>query len=355
MAGKFEWHKFSEVNLDDPFFESLKADYEEFPVWFKKKSDAGEYTLVFHDEQGVGAFVYLKKENDTIQLMNKTLPAIPRVKIGTLRLAERFRGMRLGEGALGVSLWKWRDDKAEDIYVTIFKKHSELIDLFERFGFKCVGMNTRGECVYLKSRSKIDYSDPYKAFPFIRANFSKAGLIPIFERFHDRLFPYSELKIRKREIEEETAGNGVTKVYIGSPHTAMHYEVGEPVFIYRIFEGDTGKTYKSAVTSYCTITKMDVIKNNGRATMSLTDFVRNAGNKTVFTPDELASKYAQSNVVMLELVYNGFFGKGHNVIHKNLKDNGLFDAHPYNLYYTREQFIKILELGDVDVQNVIIN
>lgn len=356
MPGKFEWHKFSEVNIDDPFFDLLKADYEEFPVWFNKKSDAGEFALVFEDEQGVGAFVYLKRENEAIQLMDKTLPAIPRVKIGTLRLAERYRGMRLGEGALGVSLWKWRDDKVEDIYVTVFEKHSELISLFERFGFKCVGMNSRGECIYLKSRNKIDYTDPYKAFPFIRASFSKAGLLPIFERFHDRLFPYSELKIRKREIEEETAGNGITKVYIGSPYTAMHYEVGEPVGIYRIFEGDSGKTYRSAVTSYCTITKMDVIKNNGRATMSLADFVKNAGNKTVFTVDELTSTYnGQNNVVMLEVVYNGFLGKGHNVIHKNLKEQGLFDVHPYNLDYTKEQFIKLLEMGDVDVQNVIID
>ncbi len=355
MAGKFEWHKFSEVNLGDPFFDSLKADYVEFPEWFKKKSDAGEYTLVFHDEQGVGAFVYLKRENEVIELMDKTLPAIPRVKIGTLRLAERFRGMRLGEGAIGVSLWKWKDDKAEEIYVTVFEKHTELINLFERFGFKCVGMNSRGECIYLKSRKKIDYSDPYKAFPFINPGFSKAGLIPIFERFHDRLFPYSELKIKRREIEEETAGNGITKVYIGTPYTAMHYEVGEPVGIYRIYEGDTGKTYKSAVTSYCTITKMDVIKNNGRATMSLSDFIKNAGNKTAFSPEELTSIYNQNNVVMLELVYNGFFGKGHNVIHKNLKEQGLFDAHPYNLDYTKDQFIKLLGMGDVDVQNVIID
>lgn len=355
MAGKFEWYKFSEVNLDDPFFDSLKADYEEFPVWFKKKSDTGEYALVFHDEQGVGAFVYLKRELEAIQLTDKTLPAIPRVKIGTLRLAERFRGMRLGEGALGVSLWKWRDGKADDIYVTVFKKHSELISLFERFGFKCVGMNSRGECVYLKSRSTIDYSDPYKSFPFIRSNFRKAGLIPIFESFHDRLFPYSELKIKRREIEEETAGNGVTKVYVGTPYTPMHYEVGEPVGIYRIFEGETGKTYKSAVTSYCTITKIDVIKNNGRAIMNLADFVKNAGNKTVFTPEELAGIYAKKNVVMLELLYNGFFGKGHNVIHRDLKEQGLFDAYPYNLDYTKEQFIKLLEMGDIGVQNVIIN
>ncbi|HZK56255.1 MAG TPA: hypothetical protein VFC84_19030 [Desulfosporosinus sp.] len=356
MAGKFEWRKFSEVNLDDHFFDALKADYEEFPVWFKKKSNAGEYALVFNDEQGVGAFVYLKRENEAIQLMDKTLPPIPRVKIGTLRLAERFRGMRLGEGALGVTLWKWRDDKAEDIYVTVFEKHSELISLFERFGFECVGMNSRGECIYLKSRSKIDYSDPYKAFPFIRASFSKAGLLPIFERFHDRLFPYSELKIRKREIEEETAGNGITKVYIGSPYTAMHYEVGEPVGIYRIYNGEGAKTYRSTVTSYCTIAKIDIIKNNGQATMSISDFVKNAGNKTVFTTDELTEIYnGKSNVVMIELVYNGFFGKGHNVIHKNLNEQGLFTTYPYSIEYTKDQFIKILEMGDVDVQNVIID
>ena len=41
-------------------------------------------------------------------------------------LAERFRGLRLGEGALGVSLWKWQELKSEEIYVTIFEKHTEL-------------------------------------------------------------------------------------------------------------------------------------------------------------------------------------------------------------------------------------
>lgn len=357
MAGKFEWHKFSEVDLDDCFFDSLKKDYKEFPDWFKKKSAAGENALVFHDELGVGAFVYLKQENEAIKLSDSTLlPAIPRIKIGTLRLAERYRGMRLGEGALGVSLWKWREDRAEEIYVTVFEKHSELISLFERFGFICIGTNLRGECIYLKSRSKIDYCDPYKSFPFIRSDFSKAGLIPIYERYHDQLFPYSELKIKKREIEEETAGNGVTKVYIASPFTAVHYEIGEPVYIYRIYEGDTGKTYKSAVTSYCTITKMEVIKSNGNAAICLNDFIKNAGNKTVFSPEELTVTYeSQKNIVMMELVYNGYFGKGHNVIHKDLNDQGLFKSHPYQLDFSKDQFVKILEMGNVDVQNVIID
>lgn len=356
MLNKFEWRRFSEVSLEDPFFNSLKSDYEEFPAWFKKKSDAEEWALIFNDEYGIGSFVYLKKENEPIELVDKILPAIPRIKIGTLRLAKRLRKQRLGEGALGVSLWRWQEARLDEIYVTVFEKHTELINLFERFGFRFVGMNARGECVYLKSRKDLDYGDPYKSFPFISSNFERAGLIPVYESFHDRLFPFSELKGNKYEIEEETAGNGITKVFIGSPYKAMHYTEGEPVVVYRIFEGERGKTFKSVVTSFCTITKVEVVKDNGWPMISLKDFVENAGNKTVFTPKELSGIYnKRPNVVMLELVYNGFFGKGHNVTHKTLKDKRLFETYPYQIEYTKEQFIEILKMGDVDVQNVIIN
>ncbi|HVJ47911.1 hypothetical protein [Desulfitobacterium sp.] len=42
MPGKFQWCKFSDVDLNDPFFYSLKNDYSEFPNWFAKKGTAGE-------------------------------------------------------------------------------------------------------------------------------------------------------------------------------------------------------------------------------------------------------------------------------------------------------------------------
>jgi L-amino acid N-acyltransferase YncA len=338
------------------FLDSLKSDYEEFPDWFAKKSTAGESALVFYDEQGIGSFVYLKEENEPIELTTGSLPAMPRLKIGTLRLAERFRGQRLGEGALGVSLWRWQEKQLKEIYVTVFDKHTALINLFEHFGFRCEGKNPRGEFVYIKSRDSIDYSDAYKAFPFIRPDFNKAGIIPVKENFHDRLFPYSELKGNNIEIEEETAGNGITKVYIGMPYTPVHYATNEPVCIYRIFQGAGQKTYKSVITSYCTITKLEIIKEKTICHVSLNDYIDTAGNKTVFTEEELTKIYKENvNVVMLEMVYNGYFGKGHNVTHKELTDNGLFNAHPYNIDYSKDEFIKILEMGDVDVQNVIID
>lgn len=55
------------------------------------------------------------------------------------------------------------------------------------------------------------------------------------------------------------------------------------------------------------------------------------------------------------MVYNGYFGKGHNVIYKELKDNKLFESYPYSIVYGRDEFIKILEMGDIDVQNTIID
>ena len=48
MAGKFQRKCFSEINLDDPFFDSLKADYPGtanstgFITWFRKKASSGK-------------------------------------------------------------------------------------------------------------------------------------------------------------------------------------------------------------------------------------------------------------------------------------------------------------------------
>lgn len=37
MSGKFQWRRFTDVDISDSFFDSLKKDYAEFPNWFAKK------------------------------------------------------------------------------------------------------------------------------------------------------------------------------------------------------------------------------------------------------------------------------------------------------------------------------
>ena len=97
MAGKFERKFMKDINLDDPFFDSLKTDYPGsanstgFVEWFHKK--ANEKALVFEDEDGVGAFIKLKPgEIEEIRLQDGTiLPKMDRLKISTIKILERFK------------------------------------------------------------------------------------------------------------------------------------------------------------------------------------------------------------------------------------------------------------------------
>ena len=355
---RFAWTRFADCVLEDPFFDSLKGAYKEFPQWFRKKANAGEEALVSRDDDGIIAFVYLKLENEPIALRDKIVPAAKRLKIGTFKMGERYQGQRAGEGAMGVALWRWQETKCDEVYATMFKEQQRLISLFERFGFQKIGDNERGEQVYLRSRKHVDYSDAYTSFPFINPAIRKAGIIPINADFHDRLFQFSELKGTKREVEQEAAGNGMSKVYIATPSQPLSYEVGEPIFIYRKAEDrENNRPYfQSCVTSFATVTKILVVKNNGVAQVSLSDFITQAGNKTIFSEDVLRHVYQEkANVVMLEMAYNGVFGKGHNVIYGDLHEAGLFDKYPYAIEYSREQFVRILEMGGRDAKNIVID
>lgn len=102
MAGKFSLKKFADIDLNDEFFDSLKADYPGtenstgFIEWFAKKAETGATALVFEDKIGLGAFVALKIEEEEIELQSTVLPKMERLKISTFRISERYRRQRIG-------------------------------------------------------------------------------------------------------------------------------------------------------------------------------------------------------------------------------------------------------------------
>lgn len=255
-------------------------------------------------------------------------------------------------------MWAWQETLFEEIYLTVFEKHEDIILLIEKFGFICQGKKENGECVYVKNRKNIDYSTPRRAFPFIRPNFSSAGVLPIYSYYHDRLLPYSELSNTNQEFWDEAAGNGITKDFIATPFAKSleHLKEGNPVFLYRISNDKTSKTYKSCITSFATITKRIIIKESGRPNFNLKEFIEICGNKSIFSNEKLKKLYNKNKtLIVFELVYNGFFGKGNNVIHKKLKERGLFDKYPYEIVYSKDEFIDILEMGNKRAENIIID
>ena len=367
MPGKFELQKFADIDLNDTFFDELKRDYPGtatstgFVSWFQKKSEEGRTALVFYDEEGLGAFVCIKAETESIALKNGILPKKQRTKISTLRIAERYRGQRLGEGAIGLVLWKWQALGHEEIYVTVFPDHDDLIGQLERFGFIRMGENADGERIYLRSRTKVDYSDPYKAFPFVNPDFKNAGYLLVNDFYHDTLFPYSELKNTLQTAVAINAANGLTKIYVGAQYTTPPYKIGEPILIYRIHTGNGQKKYKSCLTSFCIVTNVIAVKRSGRTLITFDELIQKIGNKSVFDVNELRSKYNnQTHMFVVEMLYAGYFGEGNNVNMDWLETHGYWsksfgEIYPALIRLSADQFKSILKEGNIDVDNVIID
>ncbi|MCB5442401.1 GNAT family N-acetyltransferase [[Ruminococcus] lactaris] len=362
MPGKFSLRSFTDIDLSDSFFNSLKNDYQgsskttEFNAWFKAKAAEGRSALVFDDEEGLGAFIAIKHECERIELDEKTMPAIERMKISTFLISPRYRGQRLGEGAIGLVLWKWQDWGCDEVYVTVFETHNDLISQLEKFGFELAG-HRDGECVYVKSRKRIDYSDAYKSFPFVKPNFDEAGYIAVNDYFHNTLFPYSELRRRTTPKIILDVSNGISKTYIGSSTSQLGFKAGDPVFIYSKHTGNGQPGYKSCVTTYCIVKDIVQVKQHGRALLSYEEYLARISNKSVYDPIELQNQYNnKSSLILIELVYYGFFGAGNNLNWVWLKNNGCWEnSHPLMQRLTKEQFKKILKAGNLDVSNVIID
>lgn len=358
MAGAYKWKKLSECNIYDPFFDSLKRDYPEFEQWFLKKSQNGDSAFTYSDDYGLGAFVMLKyDECEEIECLNGVkLPARKRLKISTLKLADHVQGNRLGEGAIGIALWKWMESDDDEIYVTVFPKHNKLVDMLEKFGFSNVSNNKRGELILLRSKSNIDFSTPYTSFPFISKSQNEVTLLPIEAEWHDKLFPYSELKNTVQETEEFAAANGMTKTYICFPCSEPSYKENQPILIYRKSKDPLNRTHKSVITSYGTIVGFFKIKQNWRTFKSFDEFKQIVGNKSVFTDDEIYQFYSkQKNLYVIELVYNHAFGAGNNINHRTLNDMGIWrDGHPFQATYTMDEFKTILNLANQSINKLIL-
>lgn len=354
VAGAYKWKRLSDIDISDSFFDSLKEDYPEFEKWYIDKAKKQKQAFAYIDEHGLGAFVMLKSgENEEIALETRILPNCSRLKISTLKLSERVEGNRLGEGAIGIALWKWLESDDEEIYVTVFDKHKKLIDMLKKFGFILAGRNAKGEGVYLRSKQHIDFATPYSSFPFINKEQEFIAMLPIEPEWHDKIFPYSELKNTLQDTEEFAAANGMTKTYICFPYTPPVYISNMPIMIYR--KSNEYKGYKSVVTSYGTVVRFEKIKQNNQKIKSYEEYINIVGNKSVFTDEEIKSFYdKRSNLYVLELVYNHAFGEGHNVNYNTLKYSGIWkDCHPFQAKYSMNDFRKILSYAKQDENKLI--
>lgn len=346
----YQIKKFSDCNLNDPFFDSLREDYGSFNDWFMRKGTEGAEAFVSESDDRMEAFVYVKKD-DMGPAGDLTDP--PFMKIGTLKITSEAEGTRLGEGAIGLALWEWQQSDYNQIYLTVYPKHEKLIGLIERYGFEQTGMKG-DELVFSKDKRKIPLDDPdipwLKMFPYLDSDFTRGVYIPIEAAYHDNMFQYSDLSNTEQHTAPMPVANGITKVFIATPFEHIDYRPRDIALIYRITDSTRDKQYKSVVTSYCTVCAVEWIKRNGEycTGKSWETFIKSVGNKTVYPIQTLENVIGKRNVCIITLIYNGYFGAGSNVNCKWLKDNGMFGSHPYKVILKPIEVRKILNEGGID-------
>ncbi|ATB41352.1 acetyltransferase [Cystobacter fuscus] len=245
--------QFKDINLADPFFDSLKANYQEFPIWFAKKADDRAY--VFKNDQGtIDGFLYVKVEVGPVADVAPVLPPARRLKVGTMKI--NAHGTKLGERFIKKIFDHAIFEKVDEVYVTVFSEHGPLIGLLERYGFRNVGTKTSKngtEQVFVK-QLRGAYEDVVRSYPLVRLSQERAYLLALYPQWHTRLLPDSILKTEDADVVQDVSHtNSIHKVYLAAMSGMDALKRGDVLLIYRTSDQQGPAHYRSVATSACVV------------------------------------------------------------------------------------------------------
>ncbi len=350
MKNYLEKKPFSQINLDDPFFDSLKSDYPGFETWFNKKENEEAYIL--RQNGMLEGFLYLKYESGNINDVTPPISCEKSLKIGTLKINPH--GTRLGERFIKKALDYAITGEVQLCYVTIFQKHAALVNLFLKYGFTPHGTknNPNGtEMVLVKDFSNLR-EDIIKDYPLIDTGDSEKYLLSIYPQYHSAMFPDSILKTENIDIlEDVTHTNSIHKTYVANIFGLGLLNKGDILFIY-ITKDPNSKSaeYSSVVSSVCVV---EEVKRQDEF-LNFEDFFNYATTYSIFDKDDLRKWYNKGGCYALKMTYNAALSK--RLIRKKLIEEIGLNRHQRWTFFklTDEQFNRILEEGGVS-ESLIVN
>lgn len=338
---------FGNINLDDPFFDSLKEDYPSFTVWFNKKAEEKAY--ITYNQGRVLSFLYLKVENADENYADITPPFASkrRLKVGTFKVLSN--GVRLGERFMKIIVDNAVANKVDEIYVTIFNRTEEqqrLINLLEEWGFREYGKKgEQGELVYIRDFAKqVNSTNPKLSFPYISKK-ANAFLVPIYPEYHTELLPDSFLRTESPEdfVENQPHRNAISKIYI-SRSIQRDVKTGDILIFYRTAPKDKSAYYHSVITTIGIVEeKIDGIQNEA-------EFISRAKKRSIFTDEELLEYWNYNphyRPFLIRFLAVHTFPLGNRLNRKQLLEMGILTGAENELrglkLITKEQFATILE------------
>ena len=341
---------FSEIDINDSFFDTLKEDYQEFTNWYIKKSNSGAKAQVLYEDGKLLAFLYLKVEDEEIDSIPK-LEAKKRLKVGTFKveahgtkLGERFV-KRIFDTAIAMNI--------DEIYLTIFQKHNSLIYIFKKFGFyKCAEKSSKNgiENVLIKQLYKFT-NNILKDYPMVYQYKKPKFVLSIHPKYHTQLFSDSILNNESVEIlHDRSHTNSIHKIYVCAMKGVLQFQRDDNLLIYRTKDDKGHARYRSVITSLCVVE--DVI--DMRSFQNEEDYLKYCGIYSIFSLSELKEFYRTKKYpYIIKMTYNIAFKK--RVTNGYLVDVVRLNPNYWGVFEINDnQFNQIIKAGEVN-ESLIIN
>jgi hypothetical protein len=331
------------LNLDDPIFDTLKSNYNEFKDWYEKISKKGRKCWVHYKEDGsIGTLLIYKFENESIEA-NPPLPKKNRVKVSTLIVSNV--GNKIGELFIKLVIDISIKNDVSEIYLTHFTEHEDrLVDLISEYGFIKETKNQRGEDIFVKklmiTSDVIKDSSPLEIAKDFYPNFYdgidiKKFIVPIWPEYHNRLF--TDFQGRQTKITEHSGefiieGNTIKKAYL-SHSKIKKMSPGDIVLFYRSRD-------QSKVTSVGVIESVHVSIQNPDI------ITRLVGKRTVYSRYEIEDFVRKPTTVILFL--HNFHLKIPIQLNELINMGVLINAPQSIIEISNDSYLKIKERGGID-------
>ncbi len=348
--------RFSDIDLNDSFFDSLRASYPEFNGWYNKKAAAGATAYCYYVDNELKDFLYLKIEEEELSDLTPALLAKKRLKVGTFKVDNDNRHTTRGERFMKKIMDMAIAEDVDEIYVTMFptEELQGLIRMFEKFGFSHIADKPHegGNAEYVLIKDMTTHVDDFKLdYPFVKKASSNKYVLSIVPEFHTHLFPDSILKNEKKYdlIQDVSETNSIYKIYLCWMQDTRNLKAGDKLIIYRTSDEEGKAYYRSVCTSVCTVCEVKTYRDFENEE----EFIKYTNRYSVFKEHELRRWYKNKNYfIVIKMVYNIAFTK--KVINMVMKEQvGLKPKYWGFFKLTDAQFDKLLELGEIDERYII--
>jgi len=326
-----------QIDRSAKIFEGLRSDYPGFEQWFEKCCKEHRDCWILRVEDQIAGLVIRKEESHSQARTKHSGPKI--LKIATLKVDDKYRGEKFGELLLKQIFWFAQRNNYDLLYLTVFSKHSFLIELLSYYGFEKTGTIATGEIVMerpmlhggLPSEFTNSFDFARKCYPrFHDGSGIRKFCVPIRPDYHRRLFPEiaftsdlplfpaREFDLRHARGSERKPGNTIRKVYLCRAQIGR-LRPGDLLFFYMSKDNDYAATQS--------ITTLGVIEQTN-SVRTVEDLVRLTAKRSVFSSAELEQwiEAAETPVLVID-----FLLIGHVDPHISLADfidTGVFTRRP---------------------------